>query len=311
MPSIKEIMIKILKTDWDNQNIIQDEDYFAKLFAYTTISSDFRCFEVHINKEKVDTDGWRVPNIFVMKAGKENVYREGEILQMLKGQGCSVPDVYKRLRVCLGSFCKYIILEEFISGPTLYENGSEENWRRFAVSLASFHRRLWNVNTEIVSYIPRIRTEKASIFSSERLHNVQVYNTAMGILTRCPKTFLHGDLVPTNIIISGDGIKFIDLNDGGTGQYVLDIARAITYVDRVTIKRFCPSPDDFCVAYYDVMRDQLGTYEDFRQNVRAAEFLECAAQAYDVLKFGIFDNTERAYANCLREKVRELTESLT
>ncbi|MBR1812554.1 MAG: aminoglycoside phosphotransferase family protein [Lachnospiraceae bacterium] len=308
--SIKEILTRIVKTDWDDETEIETENYSVRLFSPTTISSAFQCFEVHIDKASVDTDEYDVPEVFVVKIGQEKADREGEILEVLYEKGFSVPKVYGRIELRNPRVSINIILEEFIQGHTLFEDGSRENWLHFAGSLADFHKGLWNMDTGVVS--PRIgnRVNAASWFANRYRQYIPTCKTALAIVDRCTRTFLHGDLVPTNVMISAGEVKFIDLNDGGTDPYVLDIARAISCVDPVTIERCCPEPEEFCRAYYDVMQDRLGSFEEFRRNVRAAEFLECSALAQGVISIRPTAPLEIKYADYMLARVKEQAERL-
>ena len=308
--SLKEILVRIINMDGNDETEINADNYSVRLFSPTTISSAFRCYEVHIDKDSVDTDEYDVPEVFVAKIGQEKADREGEILQVLHENGLSVPKVYGRIELRNPRVSINIILEEFIQGHTLFEDESRENWLQFATALAEFHKGLWNKNTGVVSPRIRNRVNAASWFANRYRQYDTAYKTALATVDRCTKTFLHGDLVPTNVMISEGKIKFIDLNDGGTDPFVLDIARAISYVNPVTIERCCPEPEEFCRAYYDVMQDRLGSFEEFRKDVRAAEFLECSALAHGVISIRPTTPLERVYADYMFARVKELTERL-
>ena len=308
--SIKDILIRINQTDWMDETEIRESNYSIRLFPPTIISSAFECFEVHIDRNSVDTDEYDVPDVFVVKIGQEKADREGEILQELNKRGFQVPKIYGRIVMRNTRESINIILEEFIPGDTLFENGNDENWMKFATALADFHKGFWNKNTGVDSPRIRDRVNEAAWFSVQHPQYIPACKKAMEIVSRCTKTFLHGDLVPTNVMISEGNIKFIDLNDGGTAPYVLDIARAISCVDPLTIKRYCPEPEELCRAYYDSMHDRLGSFEEFRTDVRAAEFLECSALAYEAECSGSAGRVERAFADYMKMKVKELMAKL-
>lgn len=308
--SIKDILAKIVQTDWNDDNELHADTYSVRLFSPTTISSSFECFEVHIDKRSVDTDEYGLPEVFVVKIGQEKVDREGEILEELYRNGLSVPKVYGRIVMRNSHASINIILEEFIPGATLFEERSRENWLKLATALADFHKGFWNKNTGVVSPKIRNRVKAASWFCERYRQYETACKRAVVIVGKSSRTFLHGDLVPTNVMFFGEQVKFIDLNDGGTDPYVLDIARAISCVDPVTIERFCPCPEEFCEAYYFVLKDQFGSFEKYQQDVRAAEFLECAALAYGAVSSGITGTTEKAYANYMIARLKELATAI-
>ena len=308
--TLPEILVRIVKMDGNDETEINADNYSVRLFKPTTISSAFQCYEVHIDKDSVDTDEYDVPEVFVAKIGQEKADREGGILQNLYEKGLSVPKVYGRPAWGNSRVSINIILEEFFQGHTLFEDGSRESWLQFATALAEFHKGLWNKNTGVASPRIRDRVNAASWFANRYRQYIPTCKTALSIVDRCTRTFLHGDLVPTNVMISAGEVKFIDLNDGGTDPYVLDIARAISCVDPVTIERCCPEPEEFCRAYYESMQDQLGSFEKFRKNVRAAEFLECSALAQGVISIRPTAPLEIKYADYMLARVKEQAERL-
>ena len=304
--SIKDILIKIVHTNWNDETEIHADSYSVRLFPMTTISSAFECFEVHIVRSLVNVEKYDIPDVFVVKISQEKDDREGKILQNLNERGFHVPKIYERIMMRNNGESYNIILEEFIPGVTLFKEGSSKNWLKFAIALADFHKILWNMNTGIISPKIRNRVNVAYLFCNQYRRYETAFKTAIRIVNKSTKTFLHGDLVPTNVMLSGKQVKFVDLNDGGTDSYAMDIARAISCVDPVSIERCCPFQDKFCVTYYNAMKDLFGSYEPFMREVHAAEFLECAAMAYGGVSTGITGTTERAYANYMLARVDEL-----
>ena len=92
-----------------------------------------------------------------------------------------------------------------------------------------------------------------------------------------PRTLVHGDMFPVNILVDGDNICFIDWANATDFSYMMDVGRLTSIIDKKTLRPMCPCADAVIEAYYNKVKDRLGlSYEDYLHDIRIAQFIELA-----------------------------------
>lgn len=118
--------------------------------------------------------------------------------------------------------------------------------------------------------------EKISNMNSHAGAWKETVKTVRGHLEKAPKTLVHGDLFPMNILLDEKGCWLIDWANAGEFPYFMDIGR-LTGIIREDTERMCKYEAEVCKVYYGTMQTLLNiTYEEFLKEVYMGQFIECA-----------------------------------
>ncbi|MCH4886242.1 hypothetical protein EZV73_01615 [Acidaminobacter sp. JC074] len=96
--------------------------------------------------------------------------------------------------------------------------------------------------------------------------DIRIIEISENILNRSYKAFIHGDLIPLNMIVSNDGVKVLDWEHGKFGPYILDLSRLL---GDYNINRPWIDPEweeDILNVYYEMLkaRNIVDSYEQMK-----------------------------------------------
>ena len=273
----------IIRNDWDDTPILQYEKFTISQFESTAFDSDYQCYKVswkewdHVGPVVL---GNSVQRGMVFKITNATEYF---VLQLLSARGVSVPAVLAGMR-CKQGEC--MIFEQLLPGVELYGTVEHDLWNLAAKALSEVHLEFWNIQNrekEIANRLPANNTvqEKLRRATMHTWHNSlwQCYMREIAKrVENMPKTLIHGDMFPTNVIIDNNDVWFIDWADACVFAYAFDLARLTSIVDTRTLQPMCPCPEGVISTYYENTKMKLGLeYTEFIKDVQMAQFVEIAS----------------------------------
>ena len=233
---------------------------------------------------------------------------EMKALQILKNVGAPIPPVYQMIP---GTDATCMIFMKMMPGSELYSISDESSWVLTTEKLAKIHLAFWNENSDLENIIPnfpesdelerRLKRAYGNVFRTKMW---KVYlDKAMDRFVHAPKTLVHGDLFPVNILVDGNNISLIDWENATNFSYMMDLGRLTSIIDRKTLKPMCPCADAVIDAYYNKVKDRLGlSYEDYLHDIRIAQFIELASWYSP----GWLPEGDRAYNEEISKKLIEI-----
>ena len=271
----------IIRNDWDDTPILQYEKYTISQFESAAFDSDYRCYKVswkewnHVGSVVL---GNSVQRGMVFKITNTTEYF---VLQLLSTRRIPVPAILAGMR-CKQGEC--MIFEQLLPGEELYSAVEHDLWNMAARALSKIHLEFWNIqNGEITRQLPVSSTilEKLHRANMHILHN-SLWQCYMREITKrlesIPKTLIHGDMFPTNVIVDNNDVWFIDWADACVFGYAFDIARLTSIVDTRTLQPMCPCPEEVISTYYENIKSKLGLeYTEFIKDIQMAQFIEIAS----------------------------------
>lgn len=256
----------ITETDWDDERIVRKNGFQISQFQGTIFLSDYQCFKVEYKD-----------NIIVAKVTNKSEYL---ILKQLREDGFSVPTpIYYLIDKAHQSI---LLFEQFLPGRELSTDASSKVWEETAIQLAQLHLKYWE------SYKKEPMFQQGTVVYQEKLENIvkgSYFNMKWRSLIQkivlrfneVPHTVVHGDAFPSNFLISGEQVSFIDLANAGIMPYMVDIARLTCLPGFKEDSLLCPYKEDVQDIYYKQIRQRLNlTKEDFLFDVKLASFIELA-----------------------------------
>mgnify|MGYP000132527885 CR=1 FL=1 len=121
------------------------------------------------------------------------------------------------------------LLLEHVAGAPLTEVGERSVWERAARTAGSMHRRLRGRRAVHLlrydrPYFARW-LDRASCFAGDPVEALrQAYLEAVDRLLTLPTTLIHGELYPSNVVVAGERICFLDWETAGVATGLLDLA---------------------------------------------------------------------------------------
>ena len=275
--TFNELANIISRNDWDENDGISYKDFNIKQFPSTAFCSDYKCYKIIDNKNK---------RFFVAKITNKT---EPIILNRLHADGYNVPKVLSVLPS--RSTNKVMIFEEFLKGTELYKIRETQYWDMLAKELGRIHSNYWNIKDRDSSYwssMTATQKEASIAMFNNKLNDAfghvafrddwnNTFNCILDRINVAPRTLIHGDAFPTNFLIDGNKVFFVDLANAGEYPYMLDIGRLTALSDVETKEPFCPDIDNFCRKYYNSIKIKLHmSFEGFMNDVYIAQFIELA-----------------------------------
>ena len=273
----------IIGNDWEDTPILQYKKFTISQFEGTAFDSDYQCYKIRWQEwEYVGPValGNSVQHSIVFKITNAT---EDFVLQLLSTKGVIVPAILARMR-CNQNKC--MLFEQLLPGIELYGTMAQDVWCLTAEALSKIHLEFWdapNKDEEIAKKLPVNETIQEKIYRA-------ILHTSHNSLWQCyirevqkrivdvPKTLIHGDMFPTNVLIDNNDVGFIDWADSCVFAYVFDIARLTAMIDMRTLQPMCPCPEKVISTYYEAIKDKLGlTYTEFMRDLQMAQFIEIAS----------------------------------
>ncbi len=287
---------------------VETSEYRIQRFTGTAFSSDYDCYLVETFEPLTDTGKTEFPETFVAKVTWKN---EEDVLHNLKLKGISVPMTYGSEKLDEKGN-KRLLFEQYISGEELYYAKESGYWIETGKLMAKIHSAFWGAGMipfrSAITFQKINDAKRISVFDP---YYQLGYENALQRLKNCPFTLIHGDMFPTNVIISDDILYFIDLHDAGRGPYSMDIGRLTGSLSTDSDSFFCPCRDEVYKSYYDEIKPLLKReYKDYLQDIYAAQFMEGAANLVLFLGAGRLETSEQQYIDRMIPEMRRLTKAL-
>jgi Phosphotransferase enzyme family len=121
---------------------------------------------------------------------------------------------------------RYWLVVEKVPGTELYQVGEIERWQAVAVWLARLHDRF--AETGAAGYLLRYDRSYFELWPSRAGVTLSGYEAVVERLTSLPKTLVHGELYPSNVLVGGNRVCAVDWELAGIGPGVLDLAALTT-----------------------------------------------------------------------------------
>lgn len=273
----------IIRNDWEDTPILRHDKFTISQFESTAFDSDYQCYKV--SWKEWDSVGPVTLGISVQRSivFKITNATENFVLQLLSAKRMAVPTILARMR-CNQN--KYMLFEQFLPGVELYGTMKHDMWCLTAEALSQVHLEFWelpNREGELAEKLPVNDTIREKIYRAtlHTSHNSlwQCYmREVLKRLEDMPKTLLHGDMFPTNVLINNNNVGFIDWADSCVFAYAFDLARLTAIIDMRTLKPMCPCPGNVISTYYEAIRDKSGlAYTEFMKDIQMAQFVEIAS----------------------------------
>lgn len=270
----------IITNDWDDNNAIKYDKYSIIQFQGTAFDSDYKCYKV-VWSDWVYQNGISIAQKSNYKmVAKETNNTEKMILRFLGKEEGVVPKILANVQV---KFNRNIVFEEFVDGSELYLIQEHSSWIDTAINLAEIHKKMWETESETLRNINFSNDilERMQFAKMGTRHNREwslFTDLAIARIDSAPRTLVHGDLFPTNVIINNDSTKFIDWADSCVFAYMVDISRLTAIIDIKTLRPMCPCEEKVLDKYFETLEPSIQIkYEDYLRDVRFAQYIELAS----------------------------------
>lgn len=304
-----ELAAVIASNDWDEKSMVQYKNWSITQFQGTAFDSDYKCYKLLWKEWPRNGLAVLSPRIIRAYVAKITNETEDRALQILDKEGFSVPRMEAVLRSNQG---KIMIFMELLSGNELYSNSDHNAWKDAAKKLAEIHNRFWvgkhkddqRLNALPVNRAVLERIQNATKNAAGKESWYKYMQTVHGRLAEAPKTLIHGDLFPTNVVVDNGRASFIDWANAGVFAYMMDLGRLTAIIDQKTLLPMCPCEDVVLMEYYRVTQDVLQiSYDEFLADVHMAQFIELANYYTPWGYFGVNDAYNQLSAKKLDEIV--------
>lgn len=207
----------------------------------------------------------------------------------------------------------YMMYMKQMPGDELYTLTQEQPWKVAVEKLAEIHLTFWQGECAFETASQQVHGSKpfmtwiqrASEHASFKKKWRVAFDRAIERVHLAPKTLIHGDFFPTNILVDGCDICIIDWADATVFGYMMDVGRLTAIIDKKTLKPMCPCVDKVISAYYNRVKDKLQMdYSEYLQDIHAAHFIELCKYYQPVRAFGI----QQEYASLLERRLDSIAE---
>ncbi len=298
-----DIANTILKSDWDECEQIKCGRFTISQFQGTAFDSDYMCYK--ISWEEKDTTSLPKTGTVVAKITIEN---ELKALSLAKEKKLLVPDIDAHIRLKEG---RILVFEQFLDGKELYSSAESNDWMKTACKLADLHLAYWKIDEcypkiAATFQVSKSITDRIRVAINNTSHRSVWRNFASKVCVRIddlPKTLAHGDCFPTNILVNGTDVGFIDWANASAFAYITDIARLTAIIDMKTYKPMCPCVNEVLEIYYDRMKSKLSiSYDEYLRDIHMAQFIELGACFSPRIFYGV----DQHYNNIIDQKLMDI-----
>ncbi len=304
----QEIASAIFENDWDEKSTIQAGKFSISQFQGTAFDSNYTCYKIHWSDWASTNNVLLAQKVAYSLVAKITESTEVQILKILLERDFPVPKIAAVLRPKDGSV---MIFMEMLSGQELYFCTDDDSWINTITSLSLIHSNFWGNKLNNKENIPfsNITKRKLQQAYSNTVQNTR-WNAYMNLIFKrfeiAPKTLIHGDMFPTNILVSQRDCKFVDWANAGIAPYMLDVGRLTAIIDKDTFLPMCPCPEKVIRAYFEKMSSLLlMDYNDYLKDIYMAQFVELA---YFYSPPGVYGH-EKEYNQKIVQRLNEIMES--
>jgi aminoglycoside phosphotransferase (APT) family kinase protein len=151
--------------------------------------------------------------------------REATVYRVLHAAGIPAP-------VCHANGPNWLVLEK-VEGVPLWQCGEIGDWRRAASWAASLHRHFAASPPPLDHMLEHDRRHYAAIAASADIdRDLQTAaQLAIDRLLNLPRTLIHGELYPSNVLVAPDRLVAVDWEMASFGPGVIDLAALVTGFD--------------------------------------------------------------------------------
>lgn len=152
--------------------------------------------------------------------------REAEVYALLSECGLGTP-------TCYAAGPGFVLIER-VHGVELFQVGELDVWRRTARWLRRLHERFAAQPPEASRLLRhdaayyRLWAERARGRGGEIARIVDRYEPVVARLLSLPRTLIHGEFYPSNVLIAGDRIAPVDWETAAVGPGLIDLAALVT-----------------------------------------------------------------------------------
>lgn len=307
-----EIANHILRHDWDEESstklVSTEHEYLIEQFQGTAFPSDYACYKV---------SGWEwVPQGVIYHHHKDRlclVVKQTNLLELLhlkrlNAEGFSVPYVACNMRYPKNPDKQHnvIFFETLLPGKELFLVDTMSAWLAATDAIVLIHKKYWNPESGFGEWWQDMDPEASQIavdhftdvFNTVITHSqnsklwTKVTETIIERMKVAPKTLVHGDLFPTNFIVSDKQVGIIDWASAGEFPYFLDLGRFTGLLRADSAEPMCRFEDAVCKRYYEKLNAQLGiSFEEFMRDIHMGQYIE-VMRYYDpaIERFGLHPN---------------------
>jgi len=230
-----------------------------------TIGPDYNIHQFHLPNYDRDYD------VFLLESNNQR-------LIVKKTYDCDEIDVYKLFESVPNEFVpKLHFVEEmdksYWIGLSYIENIKEdytkENVEEVVKALAEFHNLYMDVNINTLGSWKK-RSDLDKLHGQELTDDeIRLIKDSQEILNQSSKTLIHNDMIPLNIIMSDQGVKFVDWELGKCGPYILDLGRLLSDYNKEKPWINQNYLDDALAAYFQTIELDI-SFSQFRKEFQCA-----------------------------------------
>ena len=300
----------IVQNNWSQTPRIQHGKYTISQIQGTAFDSDYDVYRIQWSEWHPTCTPVIGNSISYAMIAKYTTENEIHALKLLTERRLAVPVVYHTI---LGSNGDYMMYMKQMAGDELYTLTQEQPWKVAVEKLAEIHLTFWQGEYAFETASQQVRgsntfmtwTQKASEHASFKEKWSVAFDRAMERVQLAPKTLIHGDFFPTNVLVDGSGVCIIDWVDATVFGYMMDVGRLTAIIDKKTLKPMCPCVDKVISAYYNKVKDKLQmNYSEFLLDIHAAQFIELCKYYQPVRAFGM----QQEYVNLLERQLDSIAE---
>ena len=303
-----KIASSIFDNDWDENSTVTCEQYIISQFQGTAFDSDYRCYKVQWSEWEYLGNVRLANTVRCTMVAKITTEGEAFILQELQKKELPAPKILAIVRL---NNEKVMIFEQMFAGTELYSKAEHNAWIDAATALSHIHSSFWHIEDTAPEVANKVQVKTTIL---EKIHRAQAsvshrslwrryMSQAQDRLATAPKTLIHGDTFPTNILVNGGQISFVDWADSSVFAYMMDIGRLTAIIDTKTMKPMCPCPNEVTRAYYESINALLKIdYPEYMRDVRMAQFIELAA-IYTPIRYPRINN---AYNQVIEDQLNKI-----
>ena len=250
-----------------------------------SISPDAQIMQLKHQEDNEFYQVWRInsgDDRYILKKAKQdevNIYNS--LLTLCKS---GVPKLYQTLHLDGESY----LLMEYIEGDNLCKC-DRQKLTAVLDALICLQQSTWNTPLWSDSYVVSLQRRQNRLEYLKDALLEEAYNHFLEVYQSVPRALCHDDLLPFNVIVSGQQAVLIDWEVGGILPYPTSFARLIAHTESSAGALFYMEQEDkaFAVDYYyrHLLKDKGISYDDWQNTLEYFLFYEYCEWVYVGNKF--------------------------